>query len=210
MKTIALISQKGGAGKSTLCRQLAVLAGETGPSWIIDRDPQQTAGRWHQRRQEADPAPEQPGFIEIGSTRLADAVRQLKAKPGTLFIDTRPAVTEPEAEAARAADLAIVPVRPSMDDLEAVGDTLAMLGKLKTRTVVVINAAKNERRALEAMRALLIHGPSVCPHFIGDRAVYLDATTAGLGVGELRGSAASAADAELRRVWQWVMQEPKP
>ncbi|MCJ2009176.1 plasmid partitioning-family protein [Methylobacterium sp. J-092] len=207
MKTIALISQKGGAGKSTLARQFSVLAGEEGPSWIIDRDPQQTSARWHERRQDGDTPPEQPGLIDLGGTTLTAAVAALKAQPGTLFIDTRPAVTEPEAEAARLADLALVPVRPSLDDLEAIGATLDMLRRVKTRTIIIINAAKNERRAIEARAALSVHTAAVCPHHLADRAVYLDATVAGLGVGELRGAAAVAADAELRRVWTWIMKE---
>jgi len=43
VEIFSLISQKGGAGKSTLARQLAVLAGEAGVSILIDRDPQGTS-----------------------------------------------------------------------------------------------------------------------------------------------------------------------
>lgn len=204
MKTIALISQKGGAGKSTLARQLAVLAGNNGPSWIIDRDPQATSTRWLSRRHQNDPAPEQPDLIDLKGTSLTAAVAALKAQAGTLFIDTRPAVTEQEAEVARVADLVLVPVRPSLDDLEAVGDTLAMLRKVKVPALLIVNAAKNERRAVEARAALSIHPERACPHHITDRAVYLDATLAGLGVGEMRGAAARDAETELRRVWAWI------
>ena len=58
MQIFSLISQKGGAGKSTLARQLAVLAGEAGASVLIDRDPQETSTKWLQRRQALQPAPE--------------------------------------------------------------------------------------------------------------------------------------------------------
>ena len=125
MQIYSLISQKGGAGKSTLARQLAVLAGETEPSLIIDRDPQRTTTKWWTRREQIEPAFERPELIDLGGTTLTDAAKSLRRKPeGALFIDTRPAVEEPEAEAARVADLVIVPVRPSPDDLEAVGETL--------------------------------------------------------------------------------------
>ena len=63
MQIYSLISQKGGAGKSTLTRQLAVLAGEAEPSLIIDRDPQRTTTKWWVRRREIDPAPERPAPV---------------------------------------------------------------------------------------------------------------------------------------------------
>lgn len=206
MRTIALISQKGGSGKSTLARQLAVLAGQDGPSWIIDRDPQQTSAKWMRRRQEGVPGAERPELIDLEGTPLTKAAAALKAQPGTLFIDTRPAVTEQEAEAARVADLVLVPVKPSLDDLEAVGDTLAMLRKLDRPAILIVNLAKNERRAIEARAALAAHPVRVCPHHIADRAAYLDATLEGRGVGEMQGAAAKAAEAELLRVWTWVQE----
>lgn len=206
MRTYALISQKGGAGKSTLTRQLAVLAGEGGPSIIIDRDPQQTSASWWNRRQEADPAPAQPELLDAEGSNLASIVAQLKRKPGALFIDTRPAVNEPEAEAARVADVVIVPVRPSPDDLEAVAGTLKILRRLDRRAVIVVNAAKNRERATAARAALSQFPVSVCPIHLSDRAIYLDAALEGRGVGEMRGHAAEIAAAELRQVWSWIQE----
>ena len=84
-----------------------------------------------------------------------------RKQQGVVFVDTRPAVTEPEAEAARVADLVIVPVRPSPDDLEAVGETLKILRRLNKPAVLVVNAAKNEVRARDA-RAALSRYPCRC------------------------------------------------
>jgi len=144
VQIFALISQKGGAGKSTLARQLAVLAGEQDASILIDRDPQETTTKWWQRRQSLQPPPEHPDLLDLAGTTLTDAATALRKRArGTVFVDTRPAVGEPEAEAARVADLVIVPVRPSPDDLEAVGETLKILRRLDKRVVMVVNAAKN-------------------------------------------------------------------
>jgi chromosome partitioning protein len=126
----SLISQKGGAGKSTLARQLAVLAGSTQPSMLIDRDPQQTTTKWWIRRQEVAKASGRPELVELEGNTLTAAAGVLRRKPGVLFIDTKPAIGEPEAEAARVSDLVIVPVRPSPDDLEAVGETLRIVRRL--------------------------------------------------------------------------------
>lgn len=208
MHIFSLISQKGGAGKSTLARQFAVLAGEDAPSLLIDRDPQETTTKWWQRRQALQPAPERPNLIDIDGTDLTTAVTTLRKRRGggTVFVDTRPAVAEPEAEAARVADLVIVPVRPSPDDLEAVGETLKILRRLRQRAVLVVNAAKNEGRARDARAALSRYPVPVCPTHITDRAVYLDASLEGRGVGEMRGAAARDSYAELRTVWNWLQE----
>jgi len=205
MQVYSLISQKGGAGKSTLARQLAVLAGESQPCLIIDRDPQRTTTKWWTRRSELTSGCERPELIDLGTTSLTEAVGHLRRKPeGATFIDTRPAIDEPEAEAARVADLVIVPVRPSPDDLEAVGETLKILRRLERRSVVVVNAARNDARALSARAALSRYPVSVCPFHLIDRTIYLDASLEGRGVTEMRGSAAREAADELRRIWSWI------
>ncbi len=206
MQTYALISQKGGAGKSTLARQLSVIVGESEPAVLIDRDPQQTTTKWWLRRQESGATPGRPDLLELSDMTLTAATDALRAKPGALFIDTKPAVGEPEAEAARVADLVIVPVRPSPDDLEAVGDTLKILRRLEKRAVLVVNAAKNEARATNARAALSRYPVPVCPVHLSDRTVYLDASLEGRGVGEMKGGGAREALEELRRVWQWIKE----
>ncbi len=206
MQIFSLISQKGGAGKSTLARQLAVLAGQAGPSILIDRDPQATSTKWWQRRQALTPLPDRPELLDLDGTSLTAAVAALRQQSGLVFVDTRPAVTEPEAEAARVADLVIVPVRPSPDDLEAVGETLKILRRLDKRAVLVVNAAKNEMRARDARAALSRYPVPVCPIHVADRAVYLDASLEGRGIGEIRGAAARDALAELESVWSWIKE----
>ena len=206
MQIYSLISQKGGAGKSTLARQFAVLVGDAEPSLLIDRDPQRTTTKWWMRRRELVSAPERPDLLDLDGTTLTAATAVLRRKAGNVFIDTRPAVEEPEAEAARVADLVIIPVRPSPDDLEAVGDTLKILRRLDKQTVIIVNAAKNEARATSARAALSRYPVPVCPTHLTDRTVYLDASLEGRGVGEMRGTAAREAFDELRHVWTWIQE----
>lgn len=206
MLIFSLISQKGGAGKSTLARQLAVLAGEAGASVLIDRDPQETSTKWWQRRQALRPSPVRPDLLDLAGVDLTTATKALRKQQGAVFVDTRPAVAEPEAEAARVADLVIVPVRPSSDDLEAIGETLKMLRRLERRAAVVVNAAKNEVRARDARAALSRYPVPVCPTHIADRAIYLDAALEGRGVSEMRGTSARDAQTELAAVWIWIQE----
>jgi chromosome partitioning protein len=205
VQTYSFISQKGGAGKSTLARQFSVLAGETEPTILIDRDPQATTSKWWARRQEL--TLERPDLLSSEGLDLSRAIEALKNKPGKLFIDTRPAVQEPEAEAARVSDLVVVPVRTSSDDLEAVGDTLKILRRLNKRAVIVVNAARNDARATSARAALSRFPYPVCPHHLADRTIYQDAALEGRGVGEMKGTSAREALTELRRVWDWIREE---
>ena len=208
MRTLAIVSQKGGVGKSMLARQLAVIAGETQPVILIDRDAKQgTTTKWWHRRQKLDPAPDTPTLLDLEGQQLPSVIAALKRKPGVTFIDTRPAVEEPEAEAARVSDLVLVPVGTSLDDLEAVGDTLKMVRRIGRRTVIIVNAAKNEARAKDTRAALAAYPFAVCPAHLTDRSAFLDATTEGRGVSEMQGAGARAAEAELRAVWKWILEQ---
>lgn len=212
MKVIALVSQKGGSGKSTLAEALSCLAGEEGPALLVDRDqPQRTASKWWNRRQRHDPPPETPTLFDLGNRTLTETVAALRLRAdmrrATLVIDTRPAVSQPESEAAQAADLVIVPVRPSPNDLEAVADSLTMLRTLGRPTVLVASACRNEARATWLKSALSRFKVPTCPHYVTDRTVFADAATEGRWVAEMKGSDARKAEAELRSVWAWIKEE---
>jgi cellulose biosynthesis protein BcsQ len=57
MKTLAIISQKGGVGKTTLATALAVAAEKTGrAAAVFDLDPQASAAFWHDTREADSPA----------------------------------------------------------------------------------------------------------------------------------------------------------
>ena len=58
MRTIVINSQKGGSGKTMLCKRLAVEAERAGdgPVFLIDTDPQGTLTAWHSKRDADTPA----------------------------------------------------------------------------------------------------------------------------------------------------------
>ena len=117
MRTVAIISQKGGAGKTTLAVHLAAAAAAEAVSLIIDTDPQATASRWAQWR-----AGKEPEVIDCGApSLLADKLAKAEALGAELVvIDTPPHADAMARHAAKLADLILVPCRPRAFDLAAI------------------------------------------------------------------------------------------
>jgi chromosome partitioning protein len=202
MKTIAFATQKGGSGKSTLCVNLAVAAQEAGASvCILEMDRQATISDWAALREADSPEVAQIDATQIGGVlaRLADCDYDY------VFIDT-PGVDSPGALAAiRAADLCIVPSRPTPADLRAVRPTLAAIYRLGKPFAFVLNQTPPARsyRVRDAAEGLIALGvlPEVNVVLRND---HQDAIGIGQGVTEFnpRGQAAD----EIRRLWSWVAE----
>jgi chromosome partitioning protein len=114
---LALISQKGGSGKTTLALHLAVIAQEAGLRTLLaDCDPQRSAaGCWRAR------AATTPELVETTPDQLRTVVEAAQADGVALVVvDTRPSVERDTAEVARVADFSLIPTRPSI--LDSAGD----------------------------------------------------------------------------------------
>jgi chromosome partitioning protein len=169
MKVLALVSQKGGSGKTTLALHLAVEAARRGERvLLIDLDPQASAMKWADRRQpsavDIDVSSEQPARLEA----------VLKAAEGqgytTAVVDTAPNADQAALRAARAAHVVLVPCRPSILDLDAIGATLEVCQLAKINASVVLNAAPvRSKVAAEARGAIERSGGVVCPVVVHDR-----------------------------------------
>src|SRR6267142_2910060 len=122
MIVVAVASQKGGSGKTTLCGHLAVEAEKAGagPVALIDTDPQGSLSHWWNAR-----AARTPQFAKVGAFELESALAHL-GRTGTrlAIIDTPPAISASIAQVIAHCDLVIVPTRPSPHDLRAVGATV--------------------------------------------------------------------------------------
>src|SRR5215211_6492431 len=115
MKIISVVSQKGGAGKTTIATNLAVLAERAGyPTVLFDLDPQATAAKWGDKRDGTPPDVVAAQAGRLG--RLLEEVRQQGA--GLVIIDTAPTADNAALEATKVADLVLVPCQPSDFDLE--------------------------------------------------------------------------------------------
>jgi chromosome partitioning protein len=147
MQTLALVCQKGGAGKTTIAVHLAVEAATAGlRSLLLDLDPQASAARWADRRKDGvavDVAVE-------AASRLDAALLQAEREGYDLVvIDTAPHADQAALRAARVADLVLVPVRCSILDLDAVGASLDLCSLARRPSVVVLNAAPIRSRVVQ-------------------------------------------------------------
>ena len=185
MKTILIAAQKGGSGKTTLTRNLAVAAAENGRNVLcLDLDPQGSLRGWWESR-------------EADSPSTLDAARE---RFDLCIIDTPPAASEWLTEALAAADLVLIPVRPSPDDLRAVGTTLAAVNGSDMPFAFVMSQTPRARITEEAARVLAQHG-RVAPVNIAHRVAYAETGATGQGVTETRDKKAGA---EIAALWHYV------
>ncbi|MGB5632926.1 MAG: ParA family protein [Waterburya sp.] len=140
MKIISVLSQKGGAGKTTLVVHLAVAALIDGKSTaVIDLDAQANAAEWGDSRELDEPA-----VTSAQATRLPKILEAAKNASADLVIIDTPARSESTAlAAAKCADLVLIPCRPSVFDLQAIRMTADLTKLVNVPTRVVINAAQS-------------------------------------------------------------------
>ena len=124
MRTIALISQKGGAGKTTLAIALAVTAERAGlTSVLVDLDPQASAAQWSDLRQAKTPVVTCTPAARL--TSVLTAARDAGAD--IAILDTAPHAAEATLAAARASDFVLIPCRPATADLVAIEASIDLI-----------------------------------------------------------------------------------
>jgi chromosome partitioning protein len=144
MRTIAVMSQKGGAGKSTLAIHIAVGLLGFNEVRLVDLDPQGSITAWRERRDVAGPA--LPLVVASHPARLPMIVAHAaKEGVGVLVIDTSPAADRAAQSAVAAADFVLVPCRPAQFDLDAVGQTVRMAQLAGKPFAVMLNACPSSR-----------------------------------------------------------------
>ena len=116
---IALISQKGGAGKTTLTMQLAAGLARAGHRVAIaDLDPQESALRWSEAAALTQAFPAQVSAIGGDAKGIAASLKTLAQSAQFVLLDCPPSIEHAHTDAAlELVDLALVPVVPSPPDL---------------------------------------------------------------------------------------------
>jgi chromosome partitioning protein len=193
MKIWAVITQKGGSGKTTIALHLAVVAKARGlKAVVIDVDPQQSAVKWGNIR-----GSEPPIVIAAIIPDLARILGRLKAdRYDLVIIDTSPRADRDSMDIARLADLIIIPVRPSILDLPAVEDTLRLIGQVgrAERAVIVMNAVTPRTGEAKQAAAILQGMCKLMPQSISERVEFRRALVGGQGATEFAPSSKAAAE----------------
>ena len=204
MATVAIISQKGGAGKTTLALHLAAAAVDDGRiALIVDTDPQATASQWAGWRKD-----EPPEVIDSPPPRLAAKVEQAQSQGAEfIVIDTPPHADSAARAAVEAADLVLIPCRPSAFDLSAIQTTSKLVQLLRKPAFVVFTAGPpNAPRVYqEAGELVESFGTPPCPFQMSDRAAFRHASAEGRTAMELEPDG-KAAD-EVRQLYKWTCRQ---
>src|SRR6516225_5979655 len=114
MDVILILSAKGGAGKTTVARELAVAATMAGRQVaLVDLDPQAGLTGWYGRRAQETPRlvalPPDENLAELAEAGIDD-----------LVVDLPPGMAGVASRLVAKADAVLVPVRATPDDLTAV------------------------------------------------------------------------------------------
>ena len=201
MKVIAVTSQKGGTGKTTLSGHFAVQAERQGmgPVALVDADPQGSLSQWWNARVADTPTLAQ---ANIGS--LSDDLDRLREAGFELvIIDTPPAMTWTIIEVIKVADMVVIPVRPSPHDLGAAGATIDLVEEQGKPMVFVINSASQRAKITgEAAIALSQHG-TVASTIIHHRSDFAASMIDGRTVMEITRAKRSAA--EIENLWAYLI-----
>jgi chromosome partitioning protein len=184
MHVVVLHTPKGGSGKSTLARELAVAAVQAGlQAALADLDPQGTTTGWYRRR--AAPAPPLVRFDPAGrGDELAAAGLDL------LVVDTPPGQPPYLSQVLSLADIVLVPVRPTPDDLLAAAPIAHSLARCRSWAFVLSQVPPRSRLTAGAVRQLAGLG-RVAPVQITFRADFPAAAIEGKAAIEFSGKAAA-------------------
>jgi chromosome partitioning protein len=203
-RVIAVVNQKGGAGKTTISMNMAGSLAKRGHKvLVVDADPQGTATRWAASAEDDKLFPASVVGLSAATTKVHREVKKFLDDYDWIVIDCPPAADSPVPQSALLiADLAVVPLIPSpLDMWAAVGIREAILNvssineALQAR-LVFNQYQQNTSLAKEALEILSEFGIELCDTRIGSRQVYRQSAVFGHTVHDF-GSKAKEAIEEI-------------
>lgn len=203
MKIVAVMSQKGGVGKTTIATALAVAAEMAGKcAAVFDIDPQGSAVFWKDTREA-----ETPAVIAIPPVRLGHMLKAA-AEAGTelVVIDAPPVAKDIAFQAAEVADFILIPTKPAILDVMAATETLKLIKRAteppKPSAVVMTFCPTQGREVTDTEAAVQQMGARLAPVRIHNRVAYSRSQQTGLTALEFEPDG-KAAD-ELKHLYEFV------
>lgn len=187
MKVIAVLNQKGGAGKTTIATHLArALQLDGADVLLVDSDPQGSARDWAAAHDE-QPVP----VVGIDRPTIDKNLKGIGRKD-YVVIDGAPQIEALAVSAIKAANLVLIPVQPSPYDVWATSDLVDLVkarieildGGLKA-AFVISRAIKGTRIGNEITAALEGYGLPVLAARVTQRVIYPSSAATGRTVFEV-------------------------
>lgn len=203
MRTVAILSRKGGSGKTLMCRSLSVGALMDGRKTVcIDADEQNSLTLWGKRRQAPAPL-----ILPMRNLTLQKVIADGKDRGADLcLIDTPPHARPLITLAAQLADNCIIVTGSGPEDIEQVSATVQIAQQLKKRVAIVLNRTQPRTGSLGLARtALTTFGVPICPVAITQAVGHLYAAAEGMTAQEREPG--SKAAQELSQVYEWLKRE---
>jgi chromosome partitioning protein len=208
MRTIAITIDKGGVGKTTLAKHLAVAAAAGGHNaMLLDIDTQQNSTSWGKRRnqQQANPLPVVRFITE--NDLPEELGRAHGAGCDLVLIDTPPGRSSEAPAAVEAASLVLIPFWLESDAFDGLSKTAALARRLGKPAVAVLNFATPNSRSHEDSARTVLKALDVpmCPIVLHRYEAYRLANPPGLTMQEAEPE--SRAAAEIGALWNWLGAE---
>lgn len=203
MKVLAIISEKGGAGKTTLAVNLAVAAEAYGLATVVfDLDFRANSTVWGDKR-----ASKIPAVVPAQAPRLAILLEQARQQDADLvIIDTAGNAESAAGKAADIADAILIPCRPFGPDLISVATSAKLARASGKPFYVVINAAPFQGiETQEAISAITGAGVEVSPVIIHSRKAFVSRFHEGLAALDVEPNGKAAQ--EMRDIFLWICEK---